>query len=76
MCFGVYYAIGAVVTMMVFMAAETRWPCPRFSHSYPNGKAYRSDIVWLATCFYGVFWPWYWMIGFPDLIHTRNGRKV
>ncbi len=69
-----YYALGGIVTMIVFMAAETRWPCPRFEHSFPGGKAYRSGLVWVAGVCYGLIWPMYWLTAFPDLIHTRNGR--
>ena len=69
-----YYALGAIITMVVFMAAETRWPCPKFERDYPGGKAYLSDIVWFACFFYGLVWPLYWFTAFPDLIHTRNGR--
>lgn len=69
-----HYCVGGLATMVFVMLAETRWPCPRFEPSYPGGKAYRSALVWLACLFYGVVWPLYWLIGFPDLLLTRNGR--
>jgi hypothetical protein len=68
------YLLGGLFSGAVFMAIETRWPCPRFEGSYPDGLAYRSAMVWGMFLCCVMVWPLYWFFVFPDVFHTRNGR--